>query len=370
MLKAKLAKLRREILEPKAAAGGGKGEGFDVTKVGDSRVGLVGFPSVGKSTLLNKLTGTFSEVASYEFTTLTCIPGVIRHQGAKIQLLDLPGIIEGAKDGKGRGRQVISTARTCNLILIVLDALKPITHKRLIEHELEGFGIRLNQEPPKITFKRKERGGVSFASTVHTTHLDLETVTQILKEYRIHNADIRMQGDYTDEDLIDVIEGNRVYIPAIYVCNKIDQITLEELELLDRMPHYCPISAHAEWNMDGLLEMARPRGRLPPSCAQLTCASIGVGVPGPSAHLHQAQGPEPGLQRARHPAARRLHGGGLLQPHPQGPAALLQVRHRVGRLRQARAAAGGQGARALGRGCGADCEEGVGKRPQNKQLSD
>ena len=79
-----------------------------------------GDPGVGKSTLLTKLTGTFSEAASYEFTTLTCIPGVIRYRGAKIQLLDLPGIIEGAKDGKGRGRQVISTARTCNLILIVL----------------------------------------------------------------------------------------------------------------------------------------------------------------------------------------------------------------------------------------------------------
>jgi hypothetical protein len=46
-----------------------------------------------------------AQVASYEFTTLTCIPGVVRYRGAKIQLLDLPGIIEGAKDGKGRGRQ-------------------------------------------------------------------------------------------------------------------------------------------------------------------------------------------------------------------------------------------------------------------------
>jgi small GTP-binding protein len=256
-LKAKLAKLRRELLEPSkgGAAGAKGGDGFDVTKAGDSRVGLVGFPSVGKSTLLTKLTGTFSEAASYEFTTLTCIPGVIRYRGAKIQLLDLPGIIEGAKDGKGRGRQVIGTARTCNLILIVLDALKPITHKRLIEHELEGFGIRLNKEPPKITFKRKERGGISFASTVPCTFLDTELVTAICREYRILSADIRMQGDYTEEDLIDVIEGNRVYVPCIYVCNKIDQITLEELELLDRMPHYCPISAHLEWNMDGLLEM-------------------------------------------------------------------------------------------------------------------
>ena len=67
-----------------------------------------GFPSVGKSTLLTNLAGVYSEVAAYEFTTLTTVPGVIRYKGAKIQLLDLPGIIEGAKDGKGRGRQVIA----------------------------------------------------------------------------------------------------------------------------------------------------------------------------------------------------------------------------------------------------------------------
>ena len=57
-------------------------------------------------------------------------------------MLDLPGIIEGAKDGKGRGRQVIAVARTANLIFIVLDVLKPLGHKQIIEKELEGFGIR------------------------------------------------------------------------------------------------------------------------------------------------------------------------------------------------------------------------------------
>ncbi|KAK4773792.1 hypothetical protein SAY87_028811 [Trapa incisa] len=269
LLKAKLAKLRRELLTPSSKGGGGAGEGFDVTKSGDARVGLVGFPSVGKSTLLNKLTGTFSEVASYEFTTLTCIPGVIVYRGAKIQefllilslfftsnwqLLDLPGIIEGAKDGKGRGRQVISTSRTCNCIIIVLDAIKPITHKRLIEKELEGFGIRLNKEPPNLTFRKKDKGGINFTSTVANTHLDLETVKAICSEYRIHNADITLRYDATADDLIDVIEGSRIYMPCIYAVNKIDQITLEELEVLDKLPHYCPVSAHLEWNLDGLLE--------------------------------------------------------------------------------------------------------------------
>jgi uncharacterized protein len=100
---------------------------------------------VGKSTLLTRLTESESIVAAYEFTTLTCVPGTIKYKGAKIQLLDLPGIIEGAAEGeistfsrkilqkfeenssctgKGRGRQVIATGRTADLVLMMLDATK------------------------------------------------------------------------------------------------------------------------------------------------------------------------------------------------------------------------------------------------------
>lgn len=111
LLKAKLAKYRSQLLEaPKGSKGAG--EGFEVTKAGDARVAMIGFPSVGKSTLLNKLTESESAVDAYEFTTLTCVPGVIKYKGARIQLLDLPGIIEGAAQGKGRGRQVIAVGRT------------------------------------------------------------------------------------------------------------------------------------------------------------------------------------------------------------------------------------------------------------------
>lgn len=150
LLKAKIAKLRRQEVDSIMGGKTGGGEGFDVGKSGDSRVGLIGFPSVGKSTMMNALTETVSEVHEREFTTLTCIPGVIRFRGSKIQLLDLPGIIEGAKDGRGKGRQVIGVARTCNLILVVLDAVKPLNHKRIIDGELEGVGIKLNRTKPDI----------------------------------------------------------------------------------------------------------------------------------------------------------------------------------------------------------------------------
>ncbi|XP_037092014.1 GTP-binding protein 128up-like [Pollicipes pollicipes] len=273
LLKAKLAKLRRELITPKSS-GGGTGEGFDVSKTGDARVGFVGFPSVGKSTLLSNLAGVYSEVAAYEFTTLTTVPGCIKYKGAKIQLLDLPGIIEGAKDGKGRGRQVIAVARTCSLIFIVLDVLKPLQHKKMLEHELEGFGIRLNKEPPNIVFRRKDKGGLNFQTMVPQSELDLDSVKTILNEYKIHNADITLRCDATSDDLIDVVEGNRIYVPCIYLLNKIDQISIEELDIIYKIPHCVPISAHHKWNFDDLLEKmwdylqllrlyTKPKGQLP-----------------------------------------------------------------------------------------------------------
>lgn len=133
----------------------------------DARIALVGFPSVGKSTLLSKITKTKSEVAAYSFTTLTAIPGVLEYGGAEIQILDLPGIIEGAAEGKGRGRQVISAAKTSDLIMMVLDATKKAEQRALLERELEAVGIRLNREPPNIYLKPKKAGGmkINFMST-------------------------------------------------------------------------------------------------------------------------------------------------------------------------------------------------------------
>lgn len=279
LLKAKLAKLRRELLTP--SGGGQAAVGFDVAKTGVARVGFIGFPSVGKSTLMSKLTGTFSEVGAYEFTTLTTVPGVIQYMGAKIQMLDLPGIIEGAKDGKGRGRQVIAVARTCSLIFLVLDVLKPLHDKKVMERELEAYGIRLNKSPPKIHFRRLEKGGIGISTSVPLTHIDNEMVKSVLSEYRIHNADVKFNCNATIDELIDVIEGNRIYIPCVYALNKIDQISIEELDIIYRIPHAVPICAHHNWNFDDLLAKmwdylkliriyTKPRGTAPDYSSPVT----------------------------------------------------------------------------------------------------
>lgn len=67
-------------------------------------------------------------------------------------------------------------ARTCNLIVIVLDATRPMVHKKIIERELEGFGIRLNKQPPLIDFKKRDKGGITISRAVDGTRVDEETI--------------------------------------------------------------------------------------------------------------------------------------------------------------------------------------------------
>lgn len=260
LLKMRLCKLRRQLLNPEGSKGSsGPGEGFAVAKAGDARVALIGFPSVGKSSLLATLTNTKSEAAAYEFTTLTCIPGNIMYNDVKIQMLDLPGIIEGAAHGKGRGREVVAVAKTSDVILMVLDAAKEgtkINHRAILEKELHLVGLRLNERPPDVTYVKKREGGIKFNSTVKLTKLgdDPEKmVRSILREYKVHNASFLVREDISVDQLIDVVLGNRKYVKCLYLYNKIDMVPIEEVDRLARLPHSLVCSVVKKLNLDRLL---------------------------------------------------------------------------------------------------------------------
>ena len=101
-----------------------------------------------------------------------------------------------------------------------------------------------------------------------------DTIRAILHEYKINNCDINFKCNATMDDLIDIIEGNRVYVPCIYVLNKIDSISIQELDLIDKVPHYVPVSAKDEWNFDELMTKiwdyldliriyTKPKGQIP-----------------------------------------------------------------------------------------------------------
>ena len=252
-LKAKLSRLKEESLQ--RSSSGNKGQGFHIKKSGDATVVLVGFPSVGKSTLLNEITNAESKVGAYQFTTLDIVPGVMEHKNAKIQVFDIPGIITGASGGKGRGKEILSVARTADLILIVLDTLNP-QHLNVIENELRNIGIRPNDQPPDVTVNRKKLGGVKVSSTVPLTHLDEKTIRSIINEYGMHNADVLFREDITMDQLIDVLDRNKSYVPMLILLNKVDLVDDNYLEELKKyIPDFIPISADKKTNIEELKDL-------------------------------------------------------------------------------------------------------------------
>ena len=203
---------------------------------------------------MSKVTTTESVASAIDFTTLTCIAGVINYKGARIQLLDTPGIIQGAASGKGRGRQVIAVARTADLILMMLEPGKGEIQKRLLTKELEAMGVRLNRPRPNISFVEKKTGGISFNSMVPLTKINEKMVRTVLHEYRIHNAQVLFREDVTVDDFIDAIEGNRSYLRCLYVYNKVDRTTVQHLNKIARQPDTIVVSCEMGLNIEYLIE--------------------------------------------------------------------------------------------------------------------
>ncbi|TMA06391.1 MAG: GTP-binding protein [Methanobacteriota archaeon] len=242
-LKAKLARLKDEQETRRLKSGGG-GPSYAVRKSGNATVGLVGFPSVGKSTLLNQITDATSAVAAYDFTTLDVIPGLMEHRGAKIQVLDMPGLIRGASKGRGRGKEVLSVARACDLILLMIDVFE--THVDVLADELHLAGIRLNERPADVTLTKANRGGLTVNPTVKLTKLDAEMVADICREWGYLNGTVVVRQDITEDQLIDVLAGNRVFLRAFVVVNKIDLVSSDYVKQLQaKLPGWklVPISA-------------------------------------------------------------------------------------------------------------------------------
>ncbi|MFH0860944.1 MAG: GTP-binding protein [Candidatus Altiarchaeota archaeon] len=247
-LKAKLAQLREKTENAKK---GGGGYGFGLKKEGDATAVLVGFPSVGKSTLLNKLTNAESRVAAYEFTTLDVIPGMMEHQKVKVQILDLPGVISGASIGKGRGREALSIVRNADLVLIMVDVMSPGRFYD-IEKELYNVGVRMNQNPPKIRIEKTSKGGILVTSTIKN-NLEKATVSAILSAYGIHNANVTMYENVDEDTLIDHMMGNRVYVPSLTIVNKIDRAPEEQAHAIAaKLPDCVLISADSNRNLEVL----------------------------------------------------------------------------------------------------------------------
>ena len=259
----------------------------------------------------------------------------------------MPGIIEGASQGRGKGRQVIAVGKSSDLIMMVLDAQKGEEHKEKLTRELENVGIRLNKERPNISIKIQKTGGVMFNSNAKLTKIDEKMVKNIFQEYKIHNAHVNFRGDYDVDDLIDCIEGNRKYVKCLYVYNKIDTISLEEVDAISKDTNNAVISAMDKlgfdilreklWDMLGLVRAYTKRKGARPDFSDpliLTAGRNGTTIKGAILQIHKVS-----------------------FDSSKGPSQRFQVLLRVGPERQVLSAEGQHAPRTQGRGRNPDSQE-------------
>jgi ribosome-interacting GTPase 1 len=176
---------------------------------------------------------------------------MMEYNGSKIQILDLPGIVEGASKGRGFGRKVLSLARNADLVLMMLDVFQPELLKTL-ENELHEVGIRVNKKLPEVYIEKAHYGGLSIHNQVSTVSNHL--VREVLRIHGINNGRIIIrEPNLTVEQLIDVVSGNRIYVPALVVLNKIDLVDGNFISHINnKIRDFIPISADRKINIDYL----------------------------------------------------------------------------------------------------------------------
>lgn len=229
-MRAKIARLKdKEVEQSTQLRQGSAGRtSYAVRKQGDATVVLIGPPSAGKSTLINLITNAESKVAEYEFTTVSVIPGMLKYREAYIQILDIPGLIEGASIGKGRGREVLSVARGADLLIVMTDVERKDYLKKLVD-ELEKAGIRINKERPNVKIEKKISGGLAVRSNLKQD-FDNETAINIANEFGVKHGEITLKEKLTIDRLVDAFSTRIVYKPAIFVVNKADTKQKHEYE--------------------------------------------------------------------------------------------------------------------------------------------
>ncbi|WP_297438605.1 GTP-binding protein [Thermococcus sp.] len=259
-IKRKLSELRKELEKQRQLQKKGSGGySFSVKKEGAAQIVLVGLPNVGKSSLMKRLTNVEADVADYAFTTVEPIPGMMHYRDVQIQLVEVPGLVEGASLGKGMGTQLLSVIRNADAVAIVVDLSKDsIKQMNLLLREFERAGIKVNRRRPRVEIKRTSSGGI-IINGVENIQGDVGEVMKMLREERIHSAEVTVKEPVTLEEFADALDDSLVWRRGVIIANKGDAAgSRENYERLVRNYgerfRIIPVSARRGVNLDELRE--------------------------------------------------------------------------------------------------------------------
>lgn len=186
-------------------------------------VGLVGLPSVGKSTLLSIVSRAKPKIADYHFTTLNPNLGVVRvKDGRSFVMADLPGLIEGASEGEGLGDKFLRHIERTKVIAHVIDmgafeGRNPIEDYEMINKELMAFSPKLMKKPQivianKMDLPAAQKNLQEFKKKVNTTVYPLSTMTKEgLDDILVALADLVDQVEVDDLYEEDQLESHVLY---------------------------------------------------------------------------------------------------------------------------------------------------------------
>lgn len=218
---------------PRFAKPGFPGEKFDVVLelklLAD--VGLVGFPNVGKSTLISVVSAAKPKIANYHFTTLTPVLGVVKRGEKSFVMADIPGLIEGASEGVGLGHEFLRHVERCRLIVHVVDVSgiegrDPADDFEKINAELAGFSEELAERPQIVAANKCD-----LATDEQIAAFEKYITDKGLQFFRISAA----TTEGTDK-LMDAVTSKLDTLPPVKRYEAVP-LTLEELAKLDEEKH-------------------------------------------------------------------------------------------------------------------------------------
>jgi len=243
--KSRLAKMKRELEQRKQKlkiTQKGLISPFSIKKEGIQVILISSYytPGVGKTSLLNYLSGAGEEKIG-RFTPIPEI-GIYKYDNIRFQIVDMPSIMEGASDGVGNGKEILSQLRAADLLCMCVDLSRNIKEQMdILLDELYRADIRINIPPPPLTVEKTGSNKIQVLYlTKEAKDIDemaelTERIKEVVNENGIRNGIVKIYGDITIDNVIDALNPSVVYKKSVILGTKGDlPYTQEAFDKLQR----------------------------------------------------------------------------------------------------------------------------------------